>query len=61
MDIKKSIRTVDEGIQHIVEIISSKPLLLRITIIILLTLAVFIAVLIRVAPYKLNKLEFFEF
>lgn len=61
MNINSSFRSVDEQLRKTVGLITSKPILLKIAVAVLLALAVFIAVSIRVAPFSINKYEFFEF
>lgn len=51
----------DECIIKLTTMLDNRPWLSRVLVAILLGIAVVLAVLIRTAPYRLNKIEFFEF
>lgn len=59
--VKRVFRLVDEKIWKIVDYLNSKPMLLKAITGVLIGLAVLLAILIRTAPFNLNKIEFFEF
>ncbi|MEM0470449.1 MAG: STT3 domain-containing protein [Desulfurococcaceae archaeon] len=61
MNVKYAIRRVDSKLLAVISGLSSQPLRLKLVIGALILVAVMLGVVIRVAPFKLNEYEFFEF
>ncbi|MEM4904039.1 MAG: hypothetical protein QXL28_03595, partial [Desulfurococcaceae archaeon] len=61
MNVKYAIRRVDSKLFAVISGLSSQPLRLKLVIGALILVAVMLGVVIRVAPFKLNEYEFFEF